>query len=289
MAEDRSRKSVVLSIYGVGEPGLPSTYVDAEVFSAKLNAFLRALKAADRVGGKIRKVDKPTYYISHMRTGSAIVGITEFSQPQSMYLGRSSLDTVVYVASEVAVGNIKDLGPYANLATAIHNIAKGANLNYSHIDLKRDDNSDTTTSPIVRIDDQFEYQAQRFLSASRELPKAITPPAPYVGSAQDAFDGSIKEVDLRDAVWSGKLVLTGSGVEIHCTFEDTALDDVRNYLNKRVWAEGLAIYNGKSGLPQRLEVARMRPINLSGDLRRWRGKLRPDETGGDEESDRLEQ
>ena len=287
MAEDIARKSIVLSIYGVGAPGLPATFVDAEVFSVKLNALLRALKAADRLAGKRSKGDKHTYYISHMRTGSAVVGITEFAPVESFSSGSSSLDTFVRVAAAVEVGDVAATAPYGELAAAILNIAKGANRNYSHMDLKPSD--EPTAKSLVRIDDKFEYQAEQFVARARvPLLKKEEPPTPYIGSAHDAFDGSIKEVDLRDAVWSGKLVLTGSGVEINCTFKGMALDDVRKNLNTRVWAEGLAIYNGKSGLPQRLEVMRMRPITMTGDLRRWRGKLMPDEERGDDEIDRLD-
>src|SRR5260370_2110234 len=245
MAEDSARKSIVLSIYGVGGPGLPATYVDAEVFSVKLNAFLRGLKAADRMGGKSSKADKPTYYISHMRTGSAVVGITEFTQPHTTYLGQSSLDKLVHVAAAVSAGDFDAIEPYRELANAILNIAKGANRSYSHMDIKR---QDELVAPLVRIDDHFEYQAEQFVARVKGLPKKDEAPTPYVGSAHDAFDGSIKEVDLRDAVWSGKLVLTGSGVELNCTFKGMALEDVRKNLNTRVWADAFAIYTGKSGL-----------------------------------------
>lgn len=288
MANDHSRKSIVLSIYGVGGPGLPSTYVDAEVFSAKLNAFLRALKAADRLGSKSSKAKKHTYYISHMRTGSAVVGITELAHLESFNSGSSSLDTFVRVASAVETGDFASIGQYRELATAILNIAKGANRSYSQIVVKPSD--EPAAKSLVRIDDKFEYQAEQFVAQSKaSLPTEEEAPTPYVGSAHDAFDGSIKEVDLRDAVWSGKLLLTGSHVELDCTFKNMALEDVRKNLNTRVWAEGVAIYTGKSGLPHRLDVMRMRPINTAGDLRRWRGKLLPDEAEGDDESDRLEQ
>lgn len=286
MAEDRVRKSIVLSIYGVGGVGLPSTFVDAEVFSAKLNAFLRALKAADRIAGK-SKAEKHTYYISHMRTGSAVVGITELAQLESYSSGSSSLDTFIRVASAVETGDFAAIGQYGPLANSILNIAKGANRSYSRMDLKPSD--DPNAKSLVQIDEKFEYQAEQFVARTKlPIPAKEEPPAPYIGSAYDAFDGTIKEVDLRDAVWSGKLVLTGSKVELHCTFKDMALDDVRKNLDTRVWAEGLAVYTGKSGLPHRLEVKRMRPINTAGDLRRWRGKLLPNEAEGDDESDRLE-
>jgi hypothetical protein len=68
-----------------------------------------------------------------------------------------------------------------------------------------------------------------------------------------------------------------------------SLDDVQKSLNMRVWAEGLAIYGEHSGLPERLEIARIRPIKTTGDLRRWRGKVSPDDKRGDDEGDWLDQ
>ena len=168
MAEDHGRKSIILSIHGVGGQGLPATYVDAEVFSVKLNAFLRALKMADRLANpKSANAIKSNYFISHMRTGSAVIGLTELSnQPHATYAGRSSLETFIYVASAVSSGQFENLAPYAELASTIHNIAKGANRSYSYIELKREDKK---TPPLLRIDDRFEYQAERFVTASREI------------------------------------------------------------------------------------------------------------------------
>src|SRR5262249_48518769 len=130
-------------------------------------------------------------------------------------------------------------------------------------------------------------QVERFLSRQDEAPQKS--PQFFRGTSFDAFDGTLKEVDLRGSIWSGLLVLSGSDCEISCTMRGLTIGEVKRSLNVRVWAEGLAIYSEESGLPERLEISRMRPINMTGDLRRWRGKLTPDGARGDDPSERFEQ
>ena len=127
------------------------------------------------------------------------------------------------------------------------------------------------------MDDFFERQVNTFIALPKEEDTKRSSTY-YAGRAFDAFDGCIKEVDLRGSLWRGKLVLTAGSKEIDCTFRNFTLDEVRSNLDQRIWAEGFAVYSEQSGLPQRLEISKMRPIKVGADLGRWRGAFSPDET-----------
>lgn len=284
---DRPRqKSMTLSIHGNQAAGLPSHFVDVEVFNRKLRALITALKAADRVANLRRGVH--SFYVSRLETGSAIVEVTERPAATLPFIPFSSVDTVVNVAKAIEAG---DFSARANeeLAKAIRNVAKGASNKFSYIELR-----DDIEKP-VRIDRLFEIRAERFfdltvlkqsavlaLPATIEAEKLFAPPLFFAGASHDAFDGTLKEVDVRPEHWTGKFVLTGSKREIDCVFKGPSLEDVQKYLDVRVWAEGLAVYTAQSGLPERLEIHRVRPMNTTSDLRRWRGKVQASTSeGGD--------
>lgn len=148
-------------------------------------------------------------------------------------------------------------------------MCRGAGSEFSHIDLATD------TGEQVRVDDFLYRQSERFLReiAAPPMIGASDILLPYVGQARDAFDGEIKEVDLRGSIWHGRLVLSGFKRELDCTFHSMLIDQLRTSLNKRVWCERTAIYDGTSSLPARLEVDRIRDIPASGDLTQWRGKV----------------
>jgi hypothetical protein len=283
MADHPVCKSMTFTIYEIAEgKRLPGLLLDADVFSRKVRAVLSALKKADQVANAKRTKDRHRYFISELAPGSAVVGVTEFSTPMNMdILPASSVDTFIACAEALKMGDFERAAQFDGLPAAIHAVAKGAAESFSHIDLVPE------FAEPLRVDSFFEKQVERFLS--RKLEEAAKSPPFFRGTSYDAFDGTLKEVDLRGAPWSGLLVLSGSGIEINCTMKGLTLEEVKRNLDMRVWAEGLAIYSEESGLPERLEISRMRPINTTGDLRRWRGKVSPDETRGDEESDWLDQ
>ena len=102
----------------------------------------------------------------------------------------------------------------------------------------------------------------------------------FSGVAQSAFDGLIKEVDLRGSVARLKLILATGGMEIDCIASNIDVETFRSVLDRRVWVEGEAIYSGKSPLPERLDISKITVIKPHRDIYRWRGSFQPFEVSG---------
>jgi hypothetical protein len=202
--------------------------------------------------------------------GSAEVGMLE-RPAKTDAAPYSAVAAFADCAAAIQRGDFKAATKYNGLGASLVFFAKGAGEGFSHMDVLVDQ------VPTVRVDDFFEKQVMTFISLPKEEVEKKAP-ANYVGRAFDAFDGCIKEVDLRGSLWRGKLVLTAGSKEIDCTFRNFTIDEVRANLDQRIWAEGFAIYSEQSGLPQRLEISKMRLIKMDADLGRWRGAFSPDET-----------
>lgn len=276
MVEVPGSKKMTFSIYSIEGQGLPEHFVEAEVFSRKVRAVLSALKKADRVAngkGKLPHI----YYVSELKTGSAEISLAEITVPLPVqHRVFSSVDTFFDCARAIHRGDFDRAASFDGLPGVLETISRGASHTFSHITFEPE------AEEPLRVDQFFEKQVERFLAREELKAEAVAPTTFFRGTSYDAFDGELKAVDLRGAVWAGKLILTGSGVEIDCTIHSLSLEEVKENLNMRVWAEGRAIYSETSGLPERLEISRMRPIKQATSLQRWREKLSPGEEGGDE-------
>jgi hypothetical protein len=282
MTEVPGGKKMTFSIYAIEGRGLPDHYVEADLFSKKVRAVLSALKKADRIAngrGRLPHV----YYVTELKTGSAEVSVAELRSPFSAGNDGhvvSSMDTFLSCARYLQAGDFDRAARFDGLPGVIESISKGASETFSHITFVPEAEADAP----LRVDEFFERQVQRFMERVEAVDNvvAVAPPTYFRGTTFDAFDGELKAVDMRGAVWAGTLVLTGTKVEIDCSISGPTLKEVQENLNMRVWAEGRAIYSETSGLPERFEVSRMRPITIGGDLRRWRGQLSADDGGRDE-------
>lgn len=97
----------------------------------------------------------------------------------------------------------------------------------------------------------------------------------YRGHAREAFDGTIKAADLRGDLPRVTLILTAGGKEIDCICKRLTIDEIRVALDRRVWAEGIAVYSGKSALPSRVEIDKINLLSSEADLSKWRGSMTP--------------
>jgi hypothetical protein len=97
----------------------------------------------------------------------------------------------------------------------------------------------------------------------------------FKGVASGSFDGEVKAADLRGALPQVKLLLTAGGAEIDCVCRVENIEDIRAALNRRARVFGRAIYDGKSGLPRRIEVNKINVVSGSRDLTRWKGAFKP--------------
>ncbi len=264
---DRADKELTFTIHGIGHPNEKLALIPASVFQTKLREILAALRRADATLNRHRP---HRYLISKLQPGSATVGILEWPANPQKPPNVSSVAAVVECADAVYRSNFVVAHRFANLVKSIAEICAGAGEKFSHIDMEAE------SEPAVRADDFLFGQANRFLLESRLGKRLLQDPEKnrlYVGESRESYDGEIKEVDLRGRLARGKLVLSGVHRELDCVFRNVGIDQLREYLDRRVWAEGQAIFDGSSPLPGRFEIDRIRLIGAAGDLTLWRGQL----------------
>jgi hypothetical protein len=266
MEVDLKSREVRFALYGVDDPARPDKLVSAEVFSRKVRSLIAVLKEADKA---VNHSLPHEFLISHLKLGSAEVGMLE--RPAKIdAMPYSAVAAFADCASAIQRGDFASASKYNGLGNSLVSFSKGAGDHFSHMDVLIDQVA------AIRVDDFFEKQVATFVALPKEeMEKKFS--TNFAGRAFDAFDGCIKEVDLRGSIWRGKLVLTAGSKEIDCAFRNFSLDEVKANLDQRIWAEGFAIYSEQSGLPQRLEISKMRPIKMNADLGRWRGAFNPDE------------
>jgi hypothetical protein len=265
---DFRNRELMFSLYGLDRPG-EGSLVPADIFQRKLRSVLVALKEADKT---VNSAPSHEYVISHLKMGSLEVGVLERPLQVEHVLPVSSIAAFAECCDAISKGDFVAARRFNGLGEAIRRVSKDAGTKFSHMELRVD------RTPFLRVDDFFESQAANFIAQKEEIAAPVS--RRFTGNSVDAFDGYLREVDFRGQQWRGKLVLAGGAREIDCVFRELPLEDIRRVLNRRVWAEGLAIYKEESGLPLRLEVSRVRLIKENADLTRWRGALSVDPDKG---------
>ena len=96
----------------------------------------------------------------------------------------------------------------------------------------------------------------RVLAAAEQAAQDI-PPKFYVGAAIGSFTGVIQAVDLKGDAPEVRLVLSAGEKSINCVLFGMDLDEVRAALGNKVSVTGRAIYEGRTGLPSRIEIRRI--------------------------------
>lgn len=260
---DRTSSDVTLTIHGLDRD---ERDVEASVFAAKVREFISALSAADR---HVNKSKRHRYLVIDLQHGSAELTLAE--RPINADAPSSpSVPTFLEAMDAAYRNNATAFHRLNGLGRSIAKLCKDAGDKYAFAEIT----SAYLPSPIL-IDPQVSRQVQRLLA---ETATEVTPPTMFRGQAEDSFDGDIKEIDLRGKIPKGKLVLSGGRKEIDCVFPSMTINELRALIDRRVWVDGLAIYDGISGLPGRIEVQSVRAIGMGEGLRRWQGKLQPPES-----------
>lgn len=255
-------KDLQLTIYGLDVHGVE---VEASVFADKLKRVISALK---RLDAHYNAQGQHKFMINGLEFQSATVFLREkTTKPKAIrrspsqrfaeigFLASSGADFIVQnAADEFALGTYESL-------------AKGAGENFSY---------GVVSSPAVdpvRIDTILGRRVHEIVArATTEAERA--PKMYFKGSAIETYDGTMKVVDLRGLFPEAKLVLSAGGKEISCVVPVDEVEMLRNSLGRRVLVKGRAVHDGRSMLPERINVTSIKVIESSVDIIELRGALR---------------
>ena len=277
MTVDTANSDLTFTIYALGDVGgSDGKPVPADVFVRKMKEILDALKEADRSANHGVRHE---YLIADLKKGSAEITFAERPVPSMAgVVLHSSFYEFERCVDAVFRNDVTAVRKFNGLLEKVTRVAEGAGERFAYIKIERgSDGRD------YRADSLLLNQARRIgkeIEAQRA--EEYRPPRLFRGQAIDGFDGSIKEVDLRGRVKRCKFVLSDSTKELDCEFVDFSLDEIKDVLDCRVWADGDAIYNGEHGLPDRFLIRAVRKVQPKRDVTTWRGTLGPMSDLGDD-------
>lgn len=241
--------------------------VSASVFATKLGTLVRALRAADRA---VNGVVTHDYKIARLQSSSPTAILVETDIPGALQ-GNSAAASGITGFSDcsdaVIEGDRERALRYGNCASLIGALAKGANKRFGYAEVW------TREQHVIRVD-PFLVERSKAIISPKEVIASESVPF-FKGVAFGSFDGVVKEVDLRGALPEIKLVLSAGGHELDCVCRAEDLEKIRTSLDRRVQIYGRAIYDGKIGLPRRVEVSDIQPFTATGDLSRWKQAFEP--------------
>jgi hypothetical protein len=235
----------------------------ANVFAHKLSVLIRAAAAADLSANGAKRFDFVIIMLDANSPATALIGQQRATKqmPDS-----SSIDILGRCAESVNSGNFAFARHHFPCAIQLKKLANDVDEKFSHAEL-----TVNGFKPIT-IDRYFLERATEAIAVKDEPTELKW----FKGSAIGTFDGQILETDLRGDIPRVILRLTAGGKEIACVCPGLSVEDIRAVLNKRVNLTGSAFYDGKSGMPLRIEVSRTPEIiKASADFTKWKGAFEP--------------
>lgn len=248
-------KDLTLKMYGLSHM---SGKVLLDVFVRKQQVLLKGLRRIDKARNGGVRFD---YIVEHLEIGSAVIAIHEkrtSDKPAHFSPSKELID----IGRRLSLGSRTDNPHYAAALETYENLCSRVGDRFDHGTL-----TGIKAENVVRIDKflQRKVITQRAHIDAEKVGEKLTH---FAGSAWGAFDGRLQEIDLRAVdTRTGYFVLTAGGVEVPCVLY-VDIEDIRDIFDHRVIVEGDAIYNGKSAIPERLEIRSIRRIEGRG-LLRW--------------------
>ena len=241
--------------------------ISGTLFANKLSSLLRALKAADKIANGCLFHE---YRILKLESSSPTVTLVEVPGPkvENHFPGHSGVASFERCANAVLEGDTQTALTYGNCAKHISKLASGAHNTYGYAEIWTRENN------IVRVDDFLAEQSAEVIHPDKRQP-VNDDQNWYKGHVEATFDGAIKAVDLRGELPEIKLILTAGRKELDCVCDEDSKKAIADNLDSRVRLHGRAYYDGKSGLPRRIEVREIEAMAGDVDFEIWRGKFAP--------------
>lgn len=254
-------KDLTYKIFGLDHMG---GEVFADVFAKQVSSIVTALEKIDKI---VNGGSRHRYVVAGLEIGSAQIELREKVISENSIKASPSvkLMEIGYFAAsgKSFTPNTDDEDVALKVLAAISSKAS------------RDFNYATLRSPaveIVRVDTFLNRQVQKIIQSAQMAASSVAS-AFYVGSAFGSFDGVIEAVDLKGDAPAARLILSAGGKPIDCILLNLDISDVRSALGSRVSVSGRAIYEGKTGLPSRIEIRKVRRL-LGGSIADLCGSMR---------------
>jgi len=235
--------------------------VRADVFAAKLDLLVKALRAADKhVNGR------PcfTHLIADLKYGSAVALVDEYQDTANFGIKKSSVRHVHLIVDNVNQGRGIPKDTPKAVAMFAAKAADGTDKSFDYGEASIDGTDDA----VIRFDQHYDAKAKaayaEYVASSEEI-------KPFDGAAFGTFDGYLLEVDLRGKEATAKLILHAGGIEIDCLCGAIATDHLKLAMKSRVTVHALAHYSESSRLPQHIDIRKIDILAAEGHLSDWRG------------------
>ena len=235
-------------------------HVLADVFARKLAIFVKAMEAADRSANGQKHFD---YVIVDLKATSAAAVVQETRSNRAVPQF-SSAETFGDCMRAIDDARYEVARRHMECVTYIAAMAKDADKTFDHIQV-----TVNGFEPIIAD--------KVFLARAQEATRLPDKQSWFRGTAIATFDGTVVVEDIRD-ISSPRLVLrlTAGGKEIECHWLGFSSEEHHNVLGKRVRVQAKAHYDGKSGLPVRLDILQAPTlIKPKPDFLRWGSTFRP--------------
>lgn len=237
--------------------------VSVAVFASKLIALVKAFKAADAAVNGVESYD---YRIVRLHTSSPTAILRQTATDPANSALRSPFEAFEGCVENTLSGDREGALRYGKCSAKLGLLAKGAGKTFGYAELRLAEND------VIRVDPFLGERARLISSPIHAL--QVENHEWFAGSVHASFDGTIEAVDLRGGLPEVKLILSAGAKEIDCICRQGDIEKIRAGLHHRVRVMGLATYDGKSGLPRRINVSDIEPVS-GGDFSDWKGRFQP--------------
>jgi hypothetical protein len=236
-----------------------------DAFVKQQQALLKGLRAIDRAKHGSVRFD---YVVEKLEIGSAVLGIHEklISDKRTTY---SPATELIRCGRQIARSEKVDEAIAKVVLKTYVELCRSTGKRFDYATL-----SDNEGDNVIRLDQYLRRKVHHEITSRHS--EGLTSVSHFIGSAWGAFDGRLQEIDSRDRdLPEGHFRLSAGNIDIPCVLCIEA-DEIRAAFDQRVIAEGEAFYDGRSSLPDRIEIRSIRSIHGSG-LLKWLGTFKGSE------------
>ena len=242
-------KDLKLTIYGLDAQG---DEVDAVVFADKLKRVVSALRKLDSF---YNAKGQHRFMINDLAFASASVWLRE-KQMRAKAVRQSPSKRFAEIGAMVSSGEGFQVNNAADeyALSTFESISRGAGDKFSYGVIES-----PSITP-VRLDSLLERRVSDILMRAAEAAESA-PRRYFQGTVIGTYDGVVKAVDLRGLFPEAKLVLSAGKKEISCIVPRKDVEKLRTALDNRALVTGRAQHDGRSMLPERIDVNSIKVVD----------------------------